>query len=256
VTGALAKTTAAVAAAAATGAMTLHAAPALTAITPLRRRYLPALAGVGRPDHVALTFDDGPDTHGTPHFLDLLRAERVQATFFVLGVNARRHPGLVAETAAAGHELAVHGWDHRCLLARGPRASYDHIARTRDLVVAMTGRPPRWYRPPYGVLTAGALSACTRLGLTPVLWTAWGRDWETRATPDSIRGTVLNRLRGGGTVLLHDSDCTSAPGSWRRTLAALPALLDDVRAYCLAVGTLADHEVAAGPTRRHQPYTL
>ena len=90
------------------------------------------------------------------------------------------------------------------------------------------------------------MRACARLGLTPVLWTAWGRDWEARATPDSIRGTVVGRLRGGGTVLLHDSDCTSAPRSWQRTLAALPALLDDIRAYRLAVGALADHDALAG----------
>jgi hypothetical protein len=100
------------------------------------------------------------------------------------------------------------------------------------------------------VLTAGALRVCAVLDLTPVLWTAWGRDWEARATPDSIRGTVVGRLRGGGTVLLHDSDCTSAhctsaPGSWRRTLAALPTLLDDVRAYRLAIGTLTDRDVVA-----------
>ena len=88
-TGVLAKTATAVAA----GAVMVHAAPALTTIAPLRRRYLPGLSGVGRPDHVALTFDDGPDPAGTPRFLDLLRAERVHATFFVLGVNVRGAPG-------------------------------------------------------------------------------------------------------------------------------------------------------------------
>jgi peptidoglycan/xylan/chitin deacetylase (PgdA/CDA1 family) len=105
----------------------------------------------------------------------------------------------------------------------------------------VTGQRPRWYRPPYGVLTTAALYACRRLDLTPVLWTAWGRDWEASATPESIRGTVIGKLRGGGTVLLHDSDCTSAPDSWRRTLGALPALLDDIRAYGLTVGPLAAH---------------
>jgi peptidoglycan/xylan/chitin deacetylase (PgdA/CDA1 family) len=230
-----------------------HAAPAITAVAPVRRRLLPGLSGIGRADHVALTFDDGPDPVSTPRFLDLLREERVWATFFLIGAELSRAPGVGADIAAAGHEVAVHGWRHRCLLVSGPRRTYDDIARTVDLVAAVTGQPPRWYRPPYGVLTTAALAATRRLDLTPVLWTAWGRDWEAGATADSIRGTVLGRLRGGGTVLLHDSDSTSAPGSWRHTLAALPALLDDIRAYELAVGPLAEHDLPRrSPTRRRQ----
>jgi hypothetical protein len=58
-----------------------------------------------------------------------------------------------------------------------------------------------------------------------------------------VLATVTGRLRGGGTVLLHDSDCTSAPDSWRRTLAALPALIDDVRARQLRLGPLAEHGI-------------
>jgi peptidoglycan/xylan/chitin deacetylase (PgdA/CDA1 family) len=224
-------------------AVTAHAAPALASIAPLRRRLLPGLSGTGRSDHVALTFDDGPDPRSTPAFLDLLRAHRVQATFFLLGNMLSRAPDLGAELVAAGHEVAVHGWEHRCLLARGPRATYDDVARARDLVAAVTGRQPRWYRPPYGVLTTSALSAARRLDLTAVLWTAWGRDWEARATPESVLSTVTGRLHGGGTVLLHDSDCTSAPDSWRRTLAALPELIDGVRARRLRIGPLAEHGV-------------
>jgi peptidoglycan-N-acetylglucosamine deacetylase len=225
------------------GATVAHAAPAITAIAPLRRRFLPALAGIGRLDHVALTFDDGPDPISTSRFLDLLRDEGVRATFFLLGDNVSRAPGVAADIAAAGHEVAVHGWQHRLLLASDPRRAYPDLARACDLIRVVTGQRPRWYRPPYGVLTTAALYACRRLDLTPVLWTAWGRDWEASATPESIRGTVIGKLRGGGTVLLHDSDCTSAPDSWRRTLGALPALLDDIRAYGLTVGPLAAHGV-------------
>jgi peptidoglycan-N-acetylglucosamine deacetylase len=230
-------------AALALGGVAAQAVPALTAITPLRRRFLPALAGTGRPEHVALTFDDGPDPVSTPRFLDLLRDEGVQATFFLLGDNVSRAPGVAADLVAAGHEVAVHGWDHRLLLASDPRRAYSDLARTCDLIRVVTGQRPRWYRPPYGVLSTAVLYACRRLDLTPVLWTAWGRDWEAGATPESIRGTVIGRLRGGGTILLHDSDCTSAPDSWRRTLAALPALLDDIRAYQLTVGPLAAHGI-------------
>jgi peptidoglycan/xylan/chitin deacetylase (PgdA/CDA1 family) len=105
------------------------------------------------------------------------------------------------------------------------------------------------------VLTTGTYLACRRLGLTPVLWTAWGEDWRARATPRSVLHTVTRDLRGGGTVLLHDSDCTSATGSWRNTLAAVPRLIDTIRDRGLTVGPLRDHAepAAAGWRGGHSP---
>src|SRR5262249_38833509 len=150
-------------------------------------------------------------------------------------------PSLGRELAEAGHEIAVHGWEHRCMLLRGPAATYDDLARAMECIVTVTGTVPRWYRPPYGVLSASALRAARRLGLTPVLWTNWGRDWTRSATPASVLATVTRDLDGGGTVLLHDSDCTSAPESWRNTLGALPPLLDEISERGLSVGPLRDH---------------
>ena len=94
------------------------------------------------------------------------------------------------------------------------------------------------------MLTTAALLATARLDLTPVLWTAWGRDWSANATPESVRRRVSRDLRSGGTVLLHDSDCTSAVGSWRNTLGALPELLDHCADRGWRVGPLAAHHSA------------
>nr|WP_280702809.1 polysaccharide deacetylase family protein [Kitasatospora sp. GP82] len=231
VSGALAATSLAVA----------HAAPALSALNALRPWLTPELCGHGTPDHVALTFDDGPDPASTPAFLRELDKAGVQATFFLLGRMLVRAPGLGRELVAAGHEIAVHGYEHRCLLARTPGAVRDDIARARDVIADLTGERPTRYRPPYGVLTAGALAAARELELTPVLWSTWGRDWTAGASPDSVYRTVTRRLAGGGTVLLHDSDCTSAPGAWRSTLGALPRLIGACQARGLRLGPLREH---------------
>ncbi|WP_255946654.1 polysaccharide deacetylase family protein [Streptomyces odontomachi] len=227
----------------ATASLIVHAAPVVSTFGPLRNRVMPRLAGQGRADHVALTFDDGPDRLSTPHFLKALDARGVHATFFVLGSMLVRAPGVAREMVAAGHEIGIHGWHHRPLLLRGPRATHEDLARARDAVAGITGEPPRLFRPPYGVLTTAAHLACRRLDLTPVLWTAWGEDWRRRATPRSVHDTVARDLTGGGTVLLHDSDCTSAPGSWRNTLAALPRILDTCTTRGWRVGPLRDHGV-------------
>jgi peptidoglycan-N-acetylglucosamine deacetylase len=215
-----------------------QAGPALTVLDRVRLRLTPGLAGLGTAGHAALTFDDGPVPASTPAFLDALDRRGWRATFFMLGDEVRRAPGLAAQVAAAGHEVAVHGDDHRSLLRRGPLATVDGLRRARDAVAEATGTAPRWFRPPYGVLTGAALLGAARLGLRPVLWTAWGRDWRAEATPASILADLDAGRLDGGTLLLHDY---AASGSWRATLAALPPLADLFAARGLAAGPLADH---------------
>ncbi|MFF3257472.1 polysaccharide deacetylase family protein [Actinacidiphila glaucinigra] len=223
-----------------------HIVPAATWLPGLRRRAFPALAGLGRPDHVALTFDDGPDPLSTPRFLDALDELSVRATFFVLGARVDGHPRVVREAVRRGHEIAVHGWTHdRPWL---PDAAREQVGLTRAVLAVRDtcGTAPLWYRPPYGILTGGRWAAARRAGLTPVLWSAWGRDWTPGATAESVLATLRPDLRAGATVLLHDSDHASAPGSWRATLAALPALVTACREAGLTVGPLGDHGVGAG----------
>ncbi|MCZ7437266.1 polysaccharide deacetylase family protein [Micromonospora sp. WMMC241] len=232
---------AALALAAAVTLPAVQVAPAVTALPALRRRLLPGLHGLGPPDRVALTFDDGPDPESTPHFLDVLAAHRVRATFFVLGAMLRRHPDLGRRLVAGGHEVALHGWAHDNLLLRGPAGTVRDLTRAYDLVADVTGRPPRFLRPPYGVLTGATLLAARRLRLRPVLWSCWGRDWTASATGDGVRRRVLAGLRGGGTVLLHDSSGAAEPGAWRSALAALPGLIEECRRRGWHVGPLAAH---------------
>src|SRR5262245_60347337 len=208
-------------------AVAANSAPSLIALSWLGRHVSPGLAGVGIPGHVALTFDDGPDPSSTPAFLAALDDLDVHATFFMLGDMARRAPGLAAEVAAAGHEVAVHGDVHRSQLRLSPRVVADDIARARDAVATASGVEPLWFRPPYGTLSLSGLRGAHRAGLRTVLWTAWGRDWRAEATPESVVGDVLDGYVDGGTVLLHDSDCTSAPKCWQATLEALPSLTPD-----------------------------
>jgi peptidoglycan/xylan/chitin deacetylase (PgdA/CDA1 family) len=169
----------------------------------------------------------------------------------MLGTMARRAPSLVAEVAAAGHEVAVHGDEHKNMLRRSPRAAADDIRRCRDTLAELSGTEPRWFRPPFGILSFGAVRGARRAGLTTVLWTTWGRDWRKDATPESVTNDVLRRYVAGGTVLLHDSDCESYPGSWRSALGALPLLADACAAQGLRVGPLRDHGIrgAGAPTR-------
>jgi peptidoglycan/xylan/chitin deacetylase (PgdA/CDA1 family) len=179
---------------------------------------------------VGLTFDDGPHPLGTPAVLAALDAAGAGATFFVVGEQVRRDRGLVREIVAAGHRVAVHGDRHVALTRRSPRGLRADLDACAELVAQSAGAPAVHYRPPYGVFTPAGLAEARRRGWTPLLWSAWGRDWQASASASSIARRATRTLRAGDVVLLHDADHYSAPGSWRRTADALPRILDEIAA--------------------------
>ena len=177
----------------------------------------------------ALTFDDGPHAQGTPAVLEILAREEVRATFFLVGEQVRRNPGLAREIVAAGHEIGLHCDRHRNLLRLAPWQVREDIARALETIEASTERSPLLYRPPYGVLNAAALRIAQARGWRTMLWSHWGRDWEKRATPASIAARLTDGVDEGAVLLLHDADDYSAPESWARTAAALPRVLQTLR---------------------------
>jgi peptidoglycan/xylan/chitin deacetylase (PgdA/CDA1 family) len=235
------------------GALVAHAAPALAGVSPIGVRVTPRLVGVGRHGHVALSFDDGPDPVSTPEILAVLDDLGWRATFFMLGDMVRRHPGVARDVAEAGHEVAVHGDRHRNLLRVTPRATEHDVARAVDAVASASGVEPLWFRPPFGILSSSALRAASRHGMATVLWTTWGRDWRREATADSVVADVTRRYLNGGTILLHDADCESYPGSWKSTVGALPRLAEFTTARGLSVGPIGEHGIETARAFSYPP---
>jgi peptidoglycan-N-acetylglucosamine deacetylase len=199
--------------------------PGLAGALPALRRPLGVEDRTATGCGFALTFDDGPHAQGTPAVLELLAAAGVQATFFLVGEQVERNPSLAGEIVSAGHLVGLHCHLHRNLLRMAPKQVHGDIDRATAAIEDATGGSPALYRPPYGVLNASALRLANARGWRTLLWSHWGRDWERRATPESIARRVTEGAGEGSVLLLHDADDYSAPGSWRRTLAALPQVL-------------------------------
>jgi peptidoglycan/xylan/chitin deacetylase (PgdA/CDA1 family) len=201
-------------------------APALASIAPpvAAALALPRRAPAGQ-RAVHMTFDDGPHPEGTPAALEVLRAFGARATFFLVAEQVERHPALTREIVAAGHEVAVHGYRHRCQLRLGPRVLADDVQRAADVIATIAAPPVPVYRPPYGIFSPAGLALVRQLGLEPWLWSRWGRDWRADATATSVARLATRGLRDGDVVLLHDADHYSDAGSWRATVAALPRIL-------------------------------
>jgi peptidoglycan-N-acetylglucosamine deacetylase len=204
--------------------------PAPAPLVPQLAERLGLPCRLARPHGVALTFYDGPHPDGTPAVLRVLAAAGATATFFLVGEQVARWPAVAAEIAQAGHQIGLHGYRHRLLLRRSVSELARDLDRAFDLIGEVTGREPTCYRPPYGVFSSGGLALVRRRGWTPLLWSRWGRDWGPRETPEAIARRATRDLRAGDVVLLHDADHYSAPDSWCRTVAALPAVIEAVRA--------------------------
>jgi cellulose synthase/poly-beta-1,6-N-acetylglucosamine synthase-like glycosyltransferase/spore germination protein YaaH/peptidoglycan/xylan/chitin deacetylase (PgdA/CDA1 family) len=200
------------------------------------------------PGLVALTFDDGPDGRWTPKILDILKAKHAPATFFVIGKNMQRFPDLVAREVAEGHDVGGHSWTHPNIAEVPAAQTTVELTATQRLFETITGRSTRLFRPPF----FGDAEPSTPREVAPILQAqAQGYlsvglridpdDWQ-KPPPQQIIDTTIGRLDGqidpqrpGQVVLLHDSG-----GDRSRTVAALPQLIDEIRAHGYKLVTVGD----------------
>ncbi|MER7519456.1 polysaccharide deacetylase family protein [Streptomyces sp. NPDC126499] len=153
--------------------------------------------------YVAVTFDDGPDRTWTPQLLDVLAERASHATFFMLLYNARRNPGLVRRVVAEGHEVALHGADHRSLVHLSRRAVRDRLTAAAAELAAIAGAPVTLFRPPFGAQTLRTYLGVRAAGLDCVVWDLDSLDWcgeDERQVADR----VLADAAAGTIVLAHD----------------------------------------------------
>ena len=162
-----------------------------------------------RPNELALTFDDGPNPAWTPRLLDILAEHGVHGTFFMLGKFAQSEPALVRQIAGAGHLIGNHSWNHPNLARTAANQVREQLQKTSETLQEITGKPIRFFRPPYGARRPAVLRIARELGLTPVTWNAMTDDWAEPST-DRIAASLAakidrNQQRGSATnIVLHD----------------------------------------------------
>ncbi len=183
--------------------------------------------GAGGEHQVAITFDDGPDPRWTPKILDILKAANVKATFFLVGVNAERYPGLVRRIVAEGHEIGNHTYYHPNLALCSPEHIRLELNATQLLLETITGRATTLFRPPYAADTSPSqvneltpLRIAEELNYVAVMESIDPEDWA-RPGADIILRRIKQQRRDGSIILLHD-----AGGDRSQTVEALPRILD------------------------------
>jgi peptidoglycan/xylan/chitin deacetylase (PgdA/CDA1 family) len=167
---------------------------------------------------VALTFDDGPSAYQTPRLLNMLEAESVPVTFFVLGNLTAANPALVARASAAGHEIASHSYRHTQLTTLSVANLQADLSSTVAAIESATGVAPALLRPPYGSYNRTVQSVA---GVPLILWSVDPQDWKYRDSA-TVYANVVNATRDGSIILLHDIHAT--------TVDAVPRIIATLKA--------------------------
>ncbi len=201
--------------------------------------------GSGAKPEAALTFDDGPDPQTTSQVLDALEGAGVRGTFFVLGQNVQKYPELTRQILSRGHQLELHGFQHRAAWLRSPWGTYLDIKRGYDALLEVTGVAPRFFRPAHGVYTAAVWAALKILKLEAAHWTVEAHDWHAEYGVFEVHERVLAALEPGGVVVLHDA------GLGGETCAELlPELLNELKNRDYQLKTLSElHGLRMGSPR-------
>ena len=176
------------------------------------------------PDAVALTFDDGPWPDSTTKILDILRRERVPATFFLVGQQVRKHPELLAREARAGVTFGTHSFSHPQPFDKLPDTAIGEEIDQGLAALEAGGVRAALFRPPGGDISPTVLASAKERGLRTVLWTVDPRDWQRGTSTDQIVRRVLGGARPGSIVLMHDGG-----GDRSATVAALPRIIKGLK---------------------------
>lgn len=158
-----------------------------------------------RRQEIALTFDDGPDPEFTPRVLSKLADFGATAAFFLIGSKIEGNEELLRRMDAAGHTLGNHTFTHSYFVDFKNFAGFiSELNRTAEAIERAVGKRVRLFRPPFGVTTPQLAKAVEALGYAVVGWSIRSLD-TTLSDEERIARRVVERIRPGAVILLHDS---------------------------------------------------
>lgn len=159
---------------------------------------------------VALTFDDGPSKY-TTQILDCLEANGAKATFFVVGTNVNANPSILSRANDLGMEIGNHTMNHKNLKTLSADGIRSELNSASAAISNIIGKKPSVIRPPYGNYNSTVSSVADG---PLILWSIDTLDWKTK-NADSTVNSVLNNVKDGSVVLMHDLYSQSAQAAVR-----------------------------------------
>jgi len=182
------------------------------------------------PGQMALTFDDGPNDPHTMRLLDVLARHNAKATFFLIGRYVRQRPEIARAVLAAGHEIGNHTFSHPNLVLVSARRLHQELDDCRKAMEDALGTRSTLFRPPFGGRRPSVLRTARALGLSPIMWSVTGYDWNAKS-PEAIVDKVVRQIDSrrkpqAEVVLLHDGGHLAFGADRGHTVEATRRLLE------------------------------
>lgn len=193
--------------------------------------------------NLALVINVGAGYEPATGMLDTLAEKGLRTTFFVLGWWADQQPELLRRIADDGHEIASHGHSVFELTRVSDADVREDLERADASISAVTGRTTR---PLWSASASDRDRRVNRiaasLGYRPIFWTYATSDWRPTATAEGIYREVMNNASNGAIIVIH----FDSPTTTTSTAAALPRMIDDLRAAGFTLVTITELLVGAG----------
>ncbi|KAK4052409.1 chitin deacetylase [Microbotryomycetes sp. JL201] len=131
-------------------------------------------------EEFGLSYDDGPSPD-TPRLLNLLAANDIKSTFFIVGSRAISRPEMLQTEYMSSHALSVHTWAHPPLTTLSNEQIVAELGWTKKIIKDVTGVTPNTMRPPYGDIDDRVRYIAMKMGLRPIIWTSYnGKEFDTQ----------------------------------------------------------------------------
>lgn len=164
---------------------------------------------------VYLTFDDGPHPEITPKVLSLLKEYSASATFFCVGGNAEKYPGIINQILSEGHTIGNHTQHHLNGWKTHSKTYLENIVQCSKFIDS------KLFRPPYGKITKKQGKEVLKKGYQIIMWDVLSYDYSSKYTPEKCAKHIVNSIKPGSIVVFHDSEKAE-----KNMLYALRKLLD------------------------------
>ncbi len=148
---------------------------------------------------VAITFDDGPSKY-TSELVDILNANGVNATFFLIGRNISNYSDAVVKSYQAGNEIGIHTYSHNSFTNMTIDEIQNELNQTRALLDGIDVDYSNIVRPPYGSINE---TIQDNINTSFILWNVDTRDWESR-DKDAVIAELKANITEGSIILFHD----------------------------------------------------
>lgn len=211
--------------------------------TLIAREYLAPVSGQYRNDipiysvecegkKCAITFDCAWGADDIPDILDTLDKYKAKATFFIVGIWARKYPDMVKLIDERGHEVANHGYSHIHMGSIPENKIIEEITLCNGILEEITGKKVTLFRPPYGEYSASTIKAAKKLDCISIQWDVDSLDWKDSLSEQDIYNRVIKRTGNGSIILFHNDT--------KYTAKVLSAILENLSANGFECVTVSD----------------